>query len=422
MLSSLNYIEDLESLSFTRCILDGNIISCYGSMLFAFFVKAVFVLVPNLPLAFSIIGGVSVFLLIIFMLKMINAPLLSLEGGLIAVLIFFNPLIWIMSNRYAPDMLGTAFLTGAVYFFLADTGNTKFQSIAWLLTGLLAGVKSYYLIILIIPAIYALLKGRKYFTLLFIFIGLATWVLPALLNGREFAEVLGYQFSINTDMMNNIRDIIKNIWVYGLGGYWPQRNLFLILSSLGLLVCLFFGTLILLDYGLNKAKLSALSLGFCLYLSVFCFSDLGNEYNPLLPLIPFFCILISYGILYFIVNFNHVAVKVCVLIFLLSNITLTIAQVAEHKQLSAMAQAQEYIEEHLNQEKNLLIISDAETEFYLSGEIKASYLRKLPAAFPVSTLVSIGQPIKGRIVKNHISFHHDQFVSRFRPVVDLYEY
>ena len=422
MLSSLNYIEDLESLDFTSCILDSEILSCHGSMLFAFLVKVVFVLIPNLPLAFSIIGGLSVFLLIIFVLKLINAPLLSLEGGLTALLIFFNPLIWIMSNRYSPDMLGIALVTGALYLLLSDTGNVRRQSLGWLLIGLLAGVKFYYLIIFIVPSVYSLVNGRKYFSVFFLFLGLSIWILPALFNGRTLADIIGYNIVIQANAFNHAQEILKSIWAGGLGGYWPGRNPFLILCSLGTIVCLFFGILIMLDYGLDRKKLLALILGFIIYLLVLTFSDLSNEFNALLPTVPFFCIIVAYGIIYFIVNFNHFAIKVSLASFLLINMAVTIASVLEHKQLSALAQAKDYLEEHQNVGNKLIIISDPRIASYFSKEIKADYYTMPPTNPPASVLISIGKPVAGRKVKNHITFHHDPFINKYLPAVDLYEY
>jgi hypothetical protein len=422
MLSALNYIEDLESLDFTSCILDREILSCHGSMLFAFLVKTIFVLIPSLPLAFCIIGGLSVFLLIIFVLKLMNVSLLSLEGALTTLLIFFNPLIWIMSNRYSPDLLGAAFLSGALYCLLSNTKNVKRQSLGFLFFGLLAGVKSFYLIILIVPAIYALWNGRKYLSVVFLFLGLAIWILPALFNGRLLSDILGYNFVIQTDILNHLQEILKSIWARGLGGYWPGRNLFLLISSLVTMIYLFFGTLILLDYGLDRGKFLALNLGFASYILALAFSDLNNEFNALLPLVPFFCILISYGIIYFIINFNHLAIKSGIAFFLLVNIVMTLTIVIEHKKPSAIAQAKDYLEEHQNVGNRLLIISDPRVAAYFSKEVKADYFTMLPKIQPSWVLISIGKPVVGKKIKSHITFHHDPFINKYLPSVDLYEY
>jgi hypothetical protein len=422
MLSALNYIEDIESLDFTSCILDREILSCHGSMLFAFLVKSIFVLIPDLPLAFCIIGGASVFLLIFFVLKLMNVPLLSLEGLLTSMLIFFNPLIWIMSNRYSPDMLGTALLCGALYFLISDTKNVKRQSAGFLLMGLLAGVKSYYVLILIIPAIYAVVNGKKYFSFVFLFLGLSIWILPALLNGTSLTEVLGYNFIIRADIPGNLEEIIKSIWARGLGGYWPGRNVLLIAGSIVTIIYLFFGTLILLDYGLSRGKLLALCSGFLSYLLILIFSNLTDQFNALLPFIPFLCILIAYGIIYFIINFNYLAIKILIAVFLLNNVFMTIADVIRHKQLSALAQAKDYLEEHQNGPDKFLIISDFPVASYFSKEIKADYYTTVPANPPPSVLISIGKPLPGRKIKNHITFHHDPFINKYMPVLDLYEY
>ncbi|MFL5730908.1 MAG: hypothetical protein ACJ75J_15575 [Cytophagaceae bacterium] len=422
MLSPLDYSEDLQSFNLASCIAEGHINRCAGNLPFVFLANLIYTMVPNLPMTFSVLGGISLFLLIIFVLKMVNAPLLSLEGGLIAILIFFNPLVWIMSNRYSPDLLATALLSGAVYFFLANTSNTGNQYLAWFTTGLLAGIKPCYLIILIIPAAYAWWKGKNYFSMVFLFAGLGLWIVPVLLWGNKLADLAGYQFLIDPGWWTHLKEILKDSWASGLSGYWPGRRLYLIPTSLATLVCLFFGALVLFDYGLDKKKLLSLSLGFCLYLLVLCFSAPGSEYNLLLPLIPFFCILISYGIIYFIVNFNHLAVKISILGFLLINICVAIYTAAEHTKPSALAQTKEYLEQNFSQEPNLLIVTDPQTQAYLEAAINASYIRKLSTGTQASKLISIGGPLPGKTVKNQIRFHHDPFINRLSPDVNLYEY
>src|SRR5690606_28192664 len=111
VVSAIYYIEDPDSLRFALSVFDQfDLLSMQphfpGYPVFCFMAKIFYVIFGNFSIVFSIIGGIAVFLIIIFVLKLLKLPLLSLEGVLTAILLFFNPMIWIMSNKYMPDLIG----------------------------------------------------------------------------------------------------------------------------------------------------------------------------------------------------------------------------------------------------------------------------------------------------------------------------
>ena len=119
ILTSIYYIEDIDSLRFALSLYDYDITKLQphfpGYPVFCFIAKIIYLLTGSMSITFSIIGGVSVYYLIYFMLKLDNIDAASLVGLFMIFIIFFNPLVWLMSNRYMPDIMGLAIVTAILY-------------------------------------------------------------------------------------------------------------------------------------------------------------------------------------------------------------------------------------------------------------------------------------------------------------------
>ena len=85
-----------------------------GYPVFCFIAKIIFYFIGNKGLTFSIIGGSSTFIIIYFILKINRTNIDSYQGFFSILIIFFNPLFWIMSNRYMPDLMGIAISIAAI--------------------------------------------------------------------------------------------------------------------------------------------------------------------------------------------------------------------------------------------------------------------------------------------------------------------
>ena len=120
--TSIYYIEDIDSLRFALSIQDYDILSLQphfpGYPIFCFIAKILHSIIGNMGVSFSIIGGFSIFTIIYFLLRIFNANLISYEGQYIALIIFCNPLFWIMSNRYMPDLMGLSIALSALYYLI----------------------------------------------------------------------------------------------------------------------------------------------------------------------------------------------------------------------------------------------------------------------------------------------------------------
>ena len=63
-------------------------------------------------------GGISIFIIIHFTCKLARIELNSRAGLFCSAIIFFNPLLWILSNRYMPDIFGGAVMVAGLYFLI----------------------------------------------------------------------------------------------------------------------------------------------------------------------------------------------------------------------------------------------------------------------------------------------------------------
>ena len=95
--TSVYYIEDIDSLRFALSIQDYDIISLQphfpGYPVFCFLAKILHFIFGNMGASFSIIGGVSIFFIVYYLLRIFNANLKTYEGQYIALIIFCNPLL-----------------------------------------------------------------------------------------------------------------------------------------------------------------------------------------------------------------------------------------------------------------------------------------------------------------------------------------
>ena len=186
ILTSIYYIEDIDSLRFALSIYEYDLIKLQphfpGYPVFSFIVKCLYLITGNMGVSFSIIGGISVFSIIYFLLRISNLIPLSKLGLFLIFIIFFNPLVWLMSNRYMPDLFGLSIFISALYLFISDIKDRRFLYIGYFLTGLLAGVRLSYLPLLAIPFLMGLKNHKNIKYSIFSFLtGCLIWLIPLIL-------------------------------------------------------------------------------------------------------------------------------------------------------------------------------------------------------------------------------------------------
>ena len=172
--TSIFYIEDIDSLRFALSALYFDILDSRphfpGYPVFCFLLQKIYFIIQNIGFTFSLIGGFSMFTIIIFTNKIIfelKAPNTIYTTILIAI----NPLLWLMSNRYMPDLMGLALLTiGLLYLVRTIKYNNKLDFILLgVFLGVLAGVRLSF-IPFFLPVIFLIKnKNFKYICLYFVY-------------------------------------------------------------------------------------------------------------------------------------------------------------------------------------------------------------------------------------------------------------
>ena len=353
MLTTIYYIEDTDSLRFALSITDYDITKLQphfpGYPVYCFLAKIIYFFTKSFAVTFSILGGVAVFCTIYFILKILKINLESVSGLLLSGIVFFNPLIWLMSNRYMPDLFGLA-LAISSYYFLSVEKNHKNIAIGFLFTGLLAGVRLSYLPILILPFCHNFLTYKNKARLIFIFfLGCIVWLAPlALLTGIDnlinaaakqaqghFADFGGTIITEN-NWWKRLLMILRSIWSDGLGGYWIGRSWQTLILSLPMIHILYSG---LKELKVQKKKniiYLYISFGIVYATWIFFFQNVLHKSRHILPLlIPIFVVLHS-GLL-FLIKKKNILNTILLIIFFTSTINITTKLILQHKKPNAIS-------------------------------------------------------------------------------------
>lgn len=445
ILTSLYYVEDVENLRYALSVVDFNWAlhnaNYVGAPLFVAITKGAYFITGNLPVAFSMIGALGLFLLIYFTLNVLQVPLGSLEGGLTALLIFFSQALWLTSNRYLPDMLAVSGLMACFYYLVPDHYQIKQVYKGCFVAGLVLGIKLTYFPFLIVPLLYAFISNSKFFPCMgYFLLGVVLWLMPVIVatGWTEFLSlsveyIKNYFISGLTNFeVAQVFSFLENLWADGLGGFWIDKSPFTLIISIGILFCTFFGIIILLSFDYPRAKNYVISGTFGIYaVWAIIFSNQNHGSVGVLPLVPFFLITISYGIIYFIVNYNYLSAKLMVLIFLITYISFTIYLVVQHMHPTALAQAKMYVDE-IKGDKNesLNLISVQSINYYLEAQkVKGKFYnveldKEKIGGLKMGKVITIGAGpfLLKRNPKKVTAFHHNPEVNRNWADIWVYEY
>ena len=269
-ITSIYYIEDIDSLRFALGIQDYSIINLQphfpGYPIFIFFAKIVFFFSNSLGITFSVMGGISIFIIIHFTCKLARIELKSPAGLFCSAIIFFNPLLWIMSNRYMPDTFGAAIMVAALYFLILHNNFNHKLMVGTFLIGILAGTRLSYLPALIVPVAFAIYKSKTRKNLLYSFVlGNIIWLLPLVwvtgwndLIIAASKQTIGHFTDFGGTLIteNNwslrLKNFSSSIWADGFGGYLAGRHwLTIILSTLFAFILMLSVNTIIKDFQSN---------------------------------------------------------------------------------------------------------------------------------------------------------------------------
>ena len=353
ILTTIYYIEDTDSLRFALSITDYDITKLQphfpGYPVYCFLAKTLYFFTKSFAVSFSILGGIAVFCIIYFLLKILEINPQSLPGLLLSGIVFFNPLLWLMSNRYMPDLFGLALAISSFYFLSVDKKHKNIL-LGFLFTGLLAGVRLSYLPILIVPFFYNFFKNKNKLYLVSIFsLGCIIWLIPLawitgidnLINAAakqtqgHFVDFGGTIITEN-NWLKRFLIIIRSIWSDGLGGYWIGRSWQTLILSIPMIYILYSG---LKELKVQKKKNSIsiyISFGIVYALWIFFFQNVLHKSRHILPLlVPLFIIL--HGGLLGMTKEKNIFNTILLLIFFVSKISITSNLVLQHKKPNAIS-------------------------------------------------------------------------------------
>ena len=442
---AIYYLADPDSLRFALSIVDYDLAHLQphfpGYPIFSLLVKAIYTFNGSFALSFAIVGGIATALVIAATLALLGERPRSARGVTVIALIFFNPMIWIMGERYMPDLLGLASALWAFHLLVAahdDPGDRRpLAGVA--LVGLLAGIRLSYLPLLLLPLLDLLRIRKDRLRLVAIGIGaVAIWLVPLLLitGGEAFlhaarAQTAGHftefggTIETEPDLLLRAIRLVKAALGHGLGFYWPDRHPLTIVATAGLGPALLYGGVMI---GRRIGRRSRLALAsIAIYtLWIFLFQNVVHQTRHLLPVIPFLLIMIATAGTSMLRR--SAATGALFLAGLIGYALVTAELVEQHRSPTAIAQVTSYLRVRATGETE--IIADSLVAFMLQRQGIVGEYRELPASRRDSLLALPGGS-RDRIIigdagahsngyRSH-SFFHNPYVNPVWPAITLHE-
>lgn len=474
LVTTIHYLEDTDSLRFALATQEYSLAKLQphfpGYPVFCALAKALYLATGSFATAFSLIGGIATFGIAFFLLRIARVPLHSPAGVLLALLVLFNPLLWLMGNRYMPDLLGVAVLLSS-FALLTDGvpgaavregrhgdgegrtdgdgsrrvgGGGAGELSGLFLAGVLAGVRLSYLPFLLPPVVWALVRsGRPLRGVAAGTAGVAVWLLP-LLAVTGWDELIGaarrqteghfneFGGTVRTEplLLERVLGLARGVWADGLGAYWTGRHPLTLLVGVGVVVALLLG-LRAARGRLPTALLGAMAAGWGTYLLwILLYQNVIHKSRHVLPLLPFLLLLLALG---GAARTNGTRargylLKGVILAALLAYCGVATVLATQHRRPTAIAQAAEYLRGR-GAEEELTVVSIPLVNFYLDAHgVRARFVDveegTAPGALPTGGVAvaigdfraALGEPDRSR------EFFHNPYVNRMWPEVEVSEY
>ena len=449
--TSIFYIEDIDSLRFALSAIYFDITDSRphfpGYPIFCFLLQKIYFLIKNIGLTFSIIGGFSIFTIIIFINKIIFE--LKIPNSIYTtLLIAINPLLWLMSNRYMPDLMGLALLTISLFYLIKTIKyNYKINFILLgVFLGFLAGVRLSFIPFFLPVILLIKNKNFKYICLYFV-LSIFIWLIPLvyITDYKSFLNIFindfnghffkwgGTVFSSNVPYYNRFTKIFEFIFVDGFSFWMEGRNWTTIINSIFILIFL---TILIID---KRKKIKAtlkkeyLIISMCYvsyFIWIYFFQNISHKSRHIIPYIPLVAVFFSIS-LNNLINKNTLA-KIFVYVFICFHLYITLNLTAQHKNQSAISQISSLI---LNiKSDKIVVISDGLKLFYWSklvpkDKVKFINTKKLSTETIVEyynlnyTILSTTKlyPL-AQVNYQEIDFYHNPFVNRLWSHLTIYKY
>jgi len=448
ILTTIYYIEDPDSLRFALSTLEYDVSKNQphfpGYPLFCWLAMGIRNILGSFALAFSLIGGLMSFLLVYASIKLYEELKQSSPPLLLTLLLCVNPLLWLMGNRYMPDLSGVAVV---MLIFLCYVRGIRrggyYPLLAQFVSGLLIGVRLSYLPIVLLPALHLLIaQPKKIRQILAGLSGIAIWMIPFLLH-TDFQALLQTAFT-HTDghfndfggTVNSVSDfglrfqkLLLHTYADGLGGYCYGRSLATWGITLGL-ICGFVGSLIQFIQNIRSKSIPLLTLSIIascvLYtLWVYFYQNIVFKSRHILVLLPFLIWLLYEGLQYIQVWMPRVFYRLLIVWFAGCLIYTTLSLTKQHKEPVAIAQLHAYLTPRV-QPTEYIITSKLIRYFLETQQIHAHYLDIDDSNISLDSLANKQVWVIGNLkrYKNYSLtpvklFFHNPYVNRMWPIIQL---
>ena len=441
LMSAVYYIEDLDSLRFALGVVDYDVTKLQPHFpaypVFCFFAKAIYILTDRYAVAFAVLGGVATFGIIYFALGIVQIKITTPLGLVAVFLLFFNPLLWLMSNRYMPDAMGVACVLACCYF--AAKQESGKAGLGFFIAGISLGVRLSYTPMLLVPLLLRLKeRGPRLQFVAAGAAGVAVWLIPliAITGWAELTKAaqtqtqghfadFGGTVATEPDFALRSIGLFESVWADGFGLYWAGRHVVTACTTVALL-----GILVANWRAVDRSVLlSAPFISCILYLGwIFLFQNVVHKSRHVLPLVPFLALILAFACAQ-IATQGPRFFRLVVIAFFFCYGYVTLHLVVQHKKPTAIAQIHQYLA--AKKSDALHIASVPLIKYYLASQaLRAVYmpirdqgdLDALNALDDTAELVVIGSPLQDRVPKATKTFYHNPYVNRMWPELTVYEY
>ena len=453
LFTSINYLEDIDSMRFALSILDYNILEDRphfpGYPIFCSAVKFIYLITNSIKISFSLIGAISTFIIIYFS-NLIFKSFIKTQSQFITILLFINPLLWNLSNRYMSDLFGLSLLMMITYHYLYYINHSKKLNLFYgtFVLGLLAGVRiSFFPFFIPIIVYFIFTENFKNQIIIFIILllGILIWLIPLAiitdineLYQKSIKHTYGHFYkwggSVITSESSHIHRFIKtfeSIWADGMGSYWLGRHFITIFISVGWILsfysALFRSNQLLIDASRKSIKILILSI-ISYFVWILLFQNVVYKPRHIIPFIPFIVMLSSTGLIS-LINRNK-NFKILAYSFFTVLIILTSYLNYQHSFPSAISQVKDYLV--MDNEKLKIFYSSGLINNYMikhngtediifkNLDAKSDIMNYYRSGFTIYSTIKLS--IINMNLKFESNFYHNPYVNRLWPSMQIFKY
>ena len=456
--TTITYIEDPDSLRFALSVADTYDIAALqphfpGYPLFWAAAELFYLPTGSFSTSFSLVGGLATVGLVWALLRLWGRPLRSVDGAALAGAVALNPLLWLMANRYMPDLLGTAWAVATLAVLVRawdDEGPSQRRAAlgGMALAGLLAGLRLSYLPLVVIPALLVLGRSARPVRLIAAgAAGVGVWLVPMVLDtglwtlidvawGQTTGHFTDFGGTVQTesDLGRRLAGTAQGLWADGLGGWWPGRHWGTAFVGAGGVAAGGAGTWRLWRSGaLSGSRAWIIVAGAAPYaLWMFFFQNVVHKSRHVLPLLALLLPVLAAGAAA-LWRARAWPIRGAILAAAGAYAAVTLVLVAQHRSPSAIAQAKAFVETTARTDSgptrvasvplvNTYLRTQQVGARFLSIEDSSDVRRLREAETGRTLVVGTYASLLDRAPARTRTFYHNPHVNRMWPKVTVYVY